>query len=283
MTFFKRSLLLCLIAFSTFSSFAQTTSFKSAMQKKSGTLEYYYISSPAFADNVGGKETGICVDILNGFETWVKSKYGITLKTRYIHSAGDSFVKFLTDIKTGGPGVIGAGGVTITEKRKEAYTFSHEFMTNVSILATHANAPTLSSAADMSTAFSGMTALAVKGTTNEKALLELKAKHFKNMTIEYLPSIKDLSQKIAENQKYFSIMDLGYYLSSMKQHRTIKRQPAMDMSNELLGFIMPKGSDWAPVLSEYIRTVYNNSPERRKSIAAHLGPSALRLLDSVGQ
>ncbi|NMM47137.1 substrate-binding periplasmic protein [Marinigracilibium pacificum] len=282
MRFLKKSLWLFIITVFNFSSFGQTTSFEIANQTKSGSLEYLYCFSPGFINKKGGDVSGICVDILKGFESWVKTKYGITLTTKYTHIPGDSFSGFMEGVKSGGPGVIGAEGATITEKRKENYSFSHPFITSVSILTTHANVPTLKSGKEMPSTFNGMIALAIKGTSSEKALLKLKAEHYPNMKIEYLKSFSDLNSKIAENPKYYSIVDLGYFLSSMKQYRTIKWQPALNQSNELLGFIMPKDSDWAPILSQYIKEVYHNSSNKRQSIATHLGPSALRLLDSVG-
>ncbi|NMM47134.1 substrate-binding periplasmic protein [Marinigracilibium pacificum] len=280
MKFFRQSLWLFLLAISTLNSFSQSTSFEKAKQQGSGTLEYMYVATPGFMENENGKYSGICVDILSGFEKWVQSQYGITLQTKYVPTANESFPTFLGKVKAGGAGVIGVGGITITEQRKASYSFSYPFINNISILATHSSVPAISSPDQIATAFANMTALSVKGTTNEKALLELKRKHFPNMKIEYLPSNMYVSQKIAEDPKYFSIVDLGYFLASLKKYRTIKRQPAMDESNERFGFIMPKNSDWAPVLSEYLKSVYLNSPEHRKSIATHLGPSALKLLDS---
>ncbi|QCK13789.1 type 2 periplasmic-binding domain-containing protein [Mangrovivirga cuniculi] len=280
MNFFKRFIIYTFFVFLSVTAFAQTTSFSEAKQKGSGSLEYFYVETPGFIENAGGGQQGICPDILTGFESWVKSQYGITLTTKFVPTPKQSFPVFMNKVKSAGAGVIGVGGVTITETRKKSYSFSHPYINNISILATNSSVPTIKSPAEISSAFANMTALSVKGTTNEKALLEIKKKYFPSLKIEYLPSNMYVSKKIAENPKYFSIVDLGYFLASLKKYRSIKRQPVMDEANEVLGFVMPKGSDWAPVLSKYLREVYLNSPQYRKSIATHLGPSALKLLDS---
>ncbi|MCX2745956.1 transporter substrate-binding domain-containing protein [Mangrovivirga sp. M17] len=280
MKLFKLPILYSFIVLLCFSGIAQTTSFSDAKQKGSATLEYFYVETPGFIENSGGGQKGICADILTGFESWVKSQYGITLNTKYVPTPKESFPTFMNKVKSGGPGVIGVGGVTITEARKKSYSFSYPYINNISILATNSSVPTISNPSEISSAFANMTALSVKGTTNEKALLELKKKYFPNMKIEYLSSNMYVSKKIAEDPKYFSIVDLGYFLASLKEYRSIKRQPAMDEANETFGFVMPKGSDWEPILSKYLKEVYLNSPQHRKSIATHLGPSALKLLDS---
>ncbi|NMM47135.1 transporter substrate-binding domain-containing protein [Marinigracilibium pacificum] len=280
MTFFKRSLWLFFIAISTFYSFGQTTSFAEAKVKEKGQLNYYYDTNPGFINVSSGTQSGICADILTEFEKWVKAEYGITLVTNYVPTKNESFSIFLEKVKNGGAGIIGVGGVTITEERKKSYSFSHPYINNISIMVTHSSVPSLRSPEEMASKFSNMIALSVRGTTNEKTLLELKKKYFPSMRIEYMPSSNLLGEKISKDPKYFSIVDLGFFLVSLKEYRSVKPQPALNESNDKFGFIMPKDSDWAPILSKFIKEVYLNSSDYRKSIASNLGAPALKLLDS---
>ncbi|NMM47138.1 substrate-binding periplasmic protein [Marinigracilibium pacificum] len=278
---FNASILLMLIAFIGNNAFSQTTSFSKAKETGSATIEYVYLNTPGFIEKRSGSMNGLCYDIIKHFETWLKINHGISIKGNWVETPDNSFTSFMQKVKSANDGTVGVANITITPERETQYTFSSPFINNISILVSHNSIKTLSNPNDIGTAFKNMTAVTVKGSTNEKYLRQIKSKYFKEMKIEYLNSNIDVSKKVSMDPKYFSVLDFTYYLSSLKDHRTIKRQPVMDEANEYFGFIMPLGSSWGPVFSEFLSDQYLQSGQYRSTLAKHLGPNALKLLDSV--
>ncbi|QCK13790.1 substrate-binding periplasmic protein [Mangrovivirga cuniculi] len=280
--FFKSlSIFLILLTVASFNSFSQTTSFSKAKQTKTATLKYIYLDTPGFIEKGPGGMNGLCYDIIKDFEKWVKSKYGITINGNWALARNNSFPAFMQTVKSAPDGTVGVANITITPERKREYTFSSPFINNISILVTHNSVGTLKSPSNIRNAFKNMTAVTVKGSTNEKYLRQIKSKYFPGMKIEYLTSNMDVSKKVSTDPRYFSVLDFTYYLSSLKDYRTIKRQPVMDETNEYFGFIMPKGSGWGPVFSQFLSDQYLNGGQYRSILAKHLGPNALKLLDAV--
>ncbi|MCX2745955.1 ABC transporter substrate-binding protein [Mangrovivirga sp. M17] len=275
------SLFVILFLTGSFKGFSQTTSFNKANQTKSATINYIYLDTPGFIEKGPGGMNGLCFDIINDFEKWVKSKYGITINGNWTLARDNSFPVFMQTVKSASNGTVGVANITITQERKSLYTFSSPFINNISILVTHNSVSSLDSPSDIGSAFKNMTAVTVKGSTNEKYLRQIKSKYFPAMQIEYLNNNVDVSKKVSTDPRYFSVLDFTYYLSSLKDYRTIKRQPVMDEANEFFGFIMPKGSDWGPVFSQFLSDQYLKSDQYRSILAKHLGPNALKLLDAV--
>jgi ABC-type amino acid transport substrate-binding protein len=251
-------------------------SWANSKQKKSGNVIVTYTYAPKFAEVNGEKKSGLCFDILNDFTAYVKSKYGVTLNITYkTLSDPKDFDLFLNTVKASNGGVFGLGDVTITDARKKEYNFSSPYFSNVAILATNNNVPTLSSLDKIGQTFAGKIALVQNGTTHEDRVKKIKSAYFPNLKIE--------TTKGFAEPNYFTYIDLSTYLDVISNRIPLKRHPAGDQKEEDFGFLMPKSSDWAPVFNEFLAADggYLNSVEYRKLLVENLGSNVLNLMDAI--
>lgn len=255
--------------------------FSKAKQSKKARISMAYVETPGFSERKGDDIVGVCPDIMEAFFSYLENTYGIAVEKNIVHRDRDyPFGNFLLDVSKGNGGVFGLGNITITEERKNFLDFSDPFIDNVTIIMSNSSVETLDDIKNISTTFSGMYAVTIKNTTNEKQVEALKARYWPDMKIEFVSNQNEALAKCANDPKAFTNLDFTYYLAALKHRSPIKRHPAGDQSTEQFGFMMPKGSDWGPVFNAFLND-YVGGPEYRKVISAHLGSSALKLLDSV--
>jgi len=257
--------------------------FAKAKESKTANLTYVYSEAPGFAANIGGNVTGVCVDIMSDFEFFLLDKYGITVNSTIEKQHANNFTDYLEAVKASSNGVFGLSNTTITSKRKKEYSFSPPYITNIAMLLTNKSVPTLSDISNISEVFAGKTAITIKGTTNEDQVLKIKKQYFPSLEIEYVNYFDEGMVMIARDDNYFINIDFTYYLDAIQSNKPVKRHPAGDQTAEEFGILMPKNTDWMKPFNEFLTESYRNSPSYRKIIAKHLGPNALRLLDSVAE
>jgi ABC-type amino acid transport substrate-binding protein len=255
--------------------------FAEAKTKKVANVTYLYIDTPGFSEFKSGKGKGLCVDLMAAFAKWLKENEGIELKPTHNAKDDQNFAAFMTTVKESQGGVFGLGNITISEERKKTYTFSPAYITNFSLLVTHKDAPNLQDLAHIGTTFKGMQAVTVPSTVNEKWIKDMKAMHYQNLQIKHVNTSGDVVEVLVSNPKTFANMDFTYYLMAVQKGLPLKRHAASDESTETFGIIMPKNSDWAPVMARFLTETYKSSPEYRKILSDNLGPNALKLLDAI--
>jgi putative glutamine transport system substrate-binding protein len=269
-------------------SFAQNLTgdnYASAKEAGNGTVTFTYVETPGFVyKDQSGKLTGVCVDIMNDFLQYVKQNHGINLNARFLGN-GSSFSAMYNGVKNAKNGVFGLGNITVTEARKSEILFSPSFITNFAILVTHSSVPSLESMREIPQKFSGFTAYTAKGTLNEKRINELKSTYYPELEISYVSSSPDVLDKILTDKKSLSFLDLAFYLSAVKERKPLKRHKVGDEGSEEFAFIMPKSSDWQPIIEEFFNANggYKNTTEYKKILVDHLGLSAVKLLDSASE
>jgi ABC-type amino acid transport substrate-binding protein len=276
--------LICLMMAQVHAASSQTLkgdTWAEAQKKGSGELTYTYIETPGFSylDNAG-KVQGICVDIMDHFVDYVEKNKQVKLSVKY-QGQTDDFKKFYSNVKNGSGGVFGLGNITITDVRKKEVKFSPAFINNVTVLLTHNSVATLGALPQIAKTFEGMTAYTIKGTTNEKQLLELKTKYYPAMKVEYLPSSPEVIAKVASDPNTFTNLDFTYFLDAIKEKKPIKRHPSGDYDAEEFGMIMPLNTDWGPLLDEFLVN-FKKTTEYRQILAKHLGVNAVKMLKNVG-
>ena len=283
----KLLLLLCLSALS-ISVFSQSLSgdnYESAKAAGQGTVTFTYVETPGFVyKDQSGKLTGVCVDIMNDFLQYVRENHGVNLNARFLGN-GSSFSAMFNGVKNGKNGVFGLGNITVTEARKSEILFSPSFITNFAILVTHSSVPTIQSMSEIPQKFKGFTAYTAKGTLNEKRINKIKSTYYPELDISYVNSSPAVLDKILVDKKSLSYLDLAFYLSAVKERKPLKRHEVGDEGSEEFAFVMPKSSDWQPIIEEFFNANggYKNSTKYKKILVDHLGLSAVKLLDSASQ
>jgi ABC-type amino acid transport substrate-binding protein len=256
-------------------------SFADAKSTGSANVMFTFVETPGFVVKEGVEVKGFCVEIMNEFAEWLQKEEGIAMKPVFYDRDSKDFRQFMDGVKVADGGVFGLGNITITEERKNMYNFSPPYITNIAILLTNKSVTSLQSLETIGSEFKGMTLVTAQGTLNEKRLMKIKDQYFPDVQIKYVPSSTDVLQELAVNEKAFSSLDFTYYLNSLQNRMPVKRHPIGDETSEDFGIIMPKNSDWAPVMARFMNGGFMESTEYRKLIANHLGQHALRLLDAV--
>ncbi len=251
-----------------------------ALSKKSATVVLTNADLPKFSETVNGKGSGICFDIMDDFASYVQGKYGVKITYEYKPVANTSnFQMFLNAVRTSSGGVFGLGDITITESRKRIYDFTPSYFENIAILVSDNSVADLPSLEDIPTTFKGMKAVSQKGTTHDKHLRELRDQ-YGFFEIVYAESSAAKTEKVLNSAEYFTYIDFPNYLDLFSSRISIKRHSVGDRKGESFGFILPKGSDWTPIITEFFNANggYINSEDYRKVLADNLSPKVVKLI-----
>lgn len=279
----KYALLSTLLIFITLTSYSQIgsgNSWSEVKQAGKGNVNIIYYETPGIIKkNANGTTEGLCVDIIKDFKKHIKTTYDKDVTFNYIKKA-DAWTSFLSNVKNSKKGVLGVGNVTITDARKKSYEFTPSFMNNPMMFITHKNAPTLKSFDNMKTTLSGYTAKVVEGSTHLSYMSNLKKEYYPELNIIFGDSGVGIVDDIAKNDKLFTIVDFTEFFYVTKKKLPIKRH-ALSISNtkEILGMIMPKGSDWSVIWSEFLTKEYKKSPRYREIITKNFGSQFTYLID----
>lgn len=275
----------CLLLAGFYNTFSQPVSgdtWANASVAKTGDIFFSYVETPGFVyKDKSGNLTGICVDIMKDFVTWVKTNRGVDLRYRFVGD-GAAFQKMYAQTKSSSGGVFGLGNITITEDRKKEVKFSPPFITNFAILVTQPHVPTLQKMEDLASVFAGMTAYAARGTVNEKRTLELKQKYFPNMQIVTTTTSQETLEKVFADPKGFAYLDLAFYIEAVQLKKNIKRHAVADKAAERFGIIMPSSSDWSPMVEEFFNANggYTSLPAYKNILLKHLGEAGTKFLQA---
>jgi len=257
----------------------------SALKSKRATVILTNADLPKFSETVNGEGSGICFDIMDDFAAYVQEKYGVSITYVYKPVANTSnFQSFLNAVKASKGGVFGLGDITITEARKKVFEFAPSYFENVAILVTDRSVPDLASLADIPTTFNGMKAVSQRGTTHDKRLKEIREK-YGNFEIVYAESSAGKTEKVLSSSNYFTYIDFPNYLDLFSSRISIKRHSAGDIKGESFGFIMPKGSDWSPIITEFFNSNggYVKSEAYETILNNNLTPKVVRLINLLSR
>ncbi len=180
---------------------------KQASAGSKGTISLAYVETPSFAYMQNGKLTGICVDLMNDFTTWVKDNKKVEIESKFVGD-GTSFRGTYDKVKASKGGVFGLGNITITDERKREVKFTSPFITNFAILITQNTVPTLAKLEDMPATFKGLTAYSAKGTLNEKRMRDLKSKYFPDLPVTATTTSQETLEKVFTDPKSVAYLDL---------------------------------------------------------------------------
>jgi putative glutamine transport system substrate-binding protein len=258
----------------------QGDSWANAQRNREATIIITYFETPRFVyKGAEGKLEGICIDILREFVNYVQATKGIKIKVN-IQKPISNFTLFLKNIKAAKGGVFALGPFTITEERKKEMSFTPPYIKNRSILLTHNSAPDLSNLSNISNIFRGMKAYALRNSTQETEILEIKNLYYPDLEIVYVNNADELLSKTLSDTKSFTKHDFLYYADALQNGKPIKRHLAGEIQTNPYGFIMPKGSDWVVVWNEFLNETngFTTRPEYRKILEKHLGYTPTRIL-----
>ena len=255
--------------------------YEQAKRTRTATFYYVYDGVPGFIEDDGnGNYTGLLVDIMKAFESYIEDKEGITVKSLYKQVPNKDFKVLMTQVKNGQGGVFGLSNVSIKEERKKDYLFSPPYISNSMVLITNTKTPTLTSMDEIRTSFANKKAYSVANSTYYNRLDEIRQVYLPSLEIISLASVNEVMDKVANDNNAFAVVDLNYYIELLKKRVPIKRQSVGDKGGDKFGVIMPKSNDWQPLIEDYFNSGFIGGDEYKALVTKHLGKGALRLIES---
>jgi hypothetical protein len=244
--------------------------------KGSGTLAVVYYPQAGLIEDEGGKEKGLCADILIEFAQFVETKYNKKVQVQYVGSE-PVFSDFLKASQST-PNVLFVTNITVTEERKKLMKFTPPFLSNEETLITHKDAPAVDKLENISKILNGYSAKVITGSVHVKYMEQLKSNHMPSLNISYGPSGPEILKEIGTNPKLFTILDFTEYVDATRSHLPVKKQNVKIGAPQEIAFGMAKQTDWDKVWSEFLTPEFRKSEKYRKMVAKNLGQTYLSLL-----
>ncbi len=260
-TLIYRAAFTLVFIFLTTLSFGQSDSWEKVRESKKGEITIHWFVSTPFIYTVTQNElAGIEYELMQGFKAYLKNKYKIDLILNWQN--GEGFKEMYEYIKLEAqPGEFGLSAFSITTERQKEVLFTIPYMLDVAVLVSTNNLPIINSEEEFKRHFNNQTAISVENTTYEKGLNELKKRLNLNFAIKNIPSEQTILGNLLAEEGSFAYLDLPLYLISLKNNPSapIIRQNLFPMKGKGYAVIMPKSSDWAPILNEYLASDYFQS------------------------
>lgn len=228
----------------------------SGLHSQNDSLKVYYYENFPYAYNEGGVLKGIEVDIIKEYTNWVKQKKGKTLNV--VFKPYSEFSRFYTDVKNGGPGVIGLGSVTNTNEREKEVQFSPPYLENVAVMITSGSVPTIKTRnkEEVNEVLSKLNAVVVKQSSHIKYLEEIKKNYIPDLKITYTETQQKVLENIVSDNSVFAYVDIVAYWAFLKnnQGKFLKIQKQFSEPRDFMSFIMPRNSAHASHISEFFES-----------------------------
>ena len=226
--------------------------FQEAQERGEVALQVLYVPSSGFAyRDDAGRLTGVTVELLRRFGAFVEETHDLDVAVEFIEEP--HWATFYQRVRYSRGGVFGIGNVTITEPRREELAFSPPYLVNVATLMTHADVPELSALEEIGEEFRGMRGLTYPGTLHEDRLERIRDRYFPEMEMVPVESNDELVGMAASGEGYFGWIDIYNYWRAVERDLPLRRHPVGDDDSEEFGVIMPRDSDWAPVMEAFFR------------------------------
>ncbi len=228
-----------------------------------------------------GRLTGVTVEILREFFQWVEAREGVRIDVAW--SPDEDWARLYRRVRNGSNGVFGIANVTITQQRRGELDFSPPYLNNVAVLITHASVPELPSLEAAPEAFEGFTAFPYRGTLHEERMNHLRERRIPGLRVIPLESNEEILEAISEGPGRLAWIDVHAYWRGVERGLPLRRHPAADDSSETFGVILPRGSDWTPLLETFFQEGdgYRNDPRYREILREHLGEGLASLLEEA--
>jgi ABC-type amino acid transport substrate-binding protein len=244
-------------------------------------LRALYVPADGFAyRDVGGRLTGVTVEIMEAFARHVEQQHGVDIQLDWVEE--QDWRTFYARVRDATGGVFGVGNVTITEARRGELAFSPSYLTNVAVLITHESVPEITALAQARQAFAGLDALGFGGTLHEKRVRALRDAYVPDARVLLAGSNAEILELVGDGC-CFAWIDVYNFWRAREQHAPLRRHAVGDDPAEDFGIIMPHDNDWAPLLQHFFDADggFRSGAEYRSILQRHLGPGLTDALEAA--
>jgi putative glutamine transport system substrate-binding protein len=246
-----------------------------------GELNVNYFENAPFAyTNNKGQLNGIEIDILNYFKDWLLKTKGIELKLNFTKST--DFNSFYTKLKNSPINTVGAGTVSITNRRQQEVRFSPPYLNNISVLISDGTIPNSKNREELLKTFYELRPVTIEGSIHENHITKLMKDAETYFELTYVKSPRKVTDKILGNPKYYGYIDIISYWQFLKTNsRYVKMHRAANIEGEKFAFIFPLESDWQQIFNEFFETGFGftSTKDYRDILEKHLGYEILNKVE----
>lgn len=197
-----------------------------------------------------GHLQGVEFEIMESLRGYVKKKYNVDLQIEW-KKAG-SFDSIYHKVKGSTvPGVFGWSYYSITTERMKEVDFTPPYMPDVNVLVTNNREPMYATPQEFTSRLREMTAYTQPNTTMEEDVNLLKKNFFKSLPVVNVTMDYDVLRGIEANERSFGYVPLSIYIVALQKGIKVKRQLVLASNRQGFAAVMPKGSDWKPLVDEY--------------------------------
>lgn len=221
---------------------------------KKGMLWVAYANNAPFMYRDIGKPgvvAGVEYDLLKAFVSFLKDKHQVDLQLRWKYF--EAFKDCYNTAKNAKHGVLGASGISITDKRKNEVFFSPAYMPDIEILISSKNIPLFSQVKDFTQALPQLKAITVKNTTYEQNFKDLQRTVFPKLKYVYVANSSLLLDSCIHRDNYWGYMSLPSYILAMKQGAKLNRQHFFAVVRQGMAFTFSLSSDWEQPFKEFFQ------------------------------
>lgn len=212
---------------------------------------------------------GVEFEIMESFQAYIKKHYHADLRVEW-KKAG-SFDSIYYKVKNGrGCGLFGWSYYSITPERMKEVDFSLPYMPDVNVLVTNNREPMYATAQEFTARLREMTAYTQPNTTMEDDVTLLKNNFHKELPVVNVAVDYDVLKEIEANERSFGYVPLSIYIVALQKGIKVKRQMVLAANRQGFAAVMPKDSDWKPLIDEY----FSSADFRQKAgntVAKYLG------------
>ncbi|MDF2380651.1 histidine kinase [Nostoc ellipsosporum NOK] len=230
-------------------------SWQSVREKGSGTVIALWDEIEPFIYT--GKDhhlQGVEYEIMESLRGYVKKHYNVTLRVEW-QKAG-SFDSIYYKVKNGkGCGLFGWSYYSITPERMKEVDFTPAYMPDVNVLVTNNREPMYATAQEFTARLREMTAYTQPNTTMAEDVAVLKKNFYKGLPTVNVAIDYDVLKGIESDERSFGYVPLSIYIVALQKGIKVKRQLVLATNRQGFAGVMPKGSDWKPLIDEYFSSV----------------------------
>lgn len=272
------------ILFCAFASYGQPlsdeyfSSWSEILLNKKGKIAFYWYPSHPFIFLENNEIVGIEYEIASSFVDFLESEYKIELDVNWIKA--NNFNDVIHKITDYNGGVFGCSSISYTPERAKSVNFMPPYMPDISVIVSSANVPLAHTKKKYYQIFDTLSAIAIKNTTFDGLLKEMRDNHPIEYDISYINDKDDIIETLERTQNMFGYIDLPSFLIAMNKNTIVKRQFFYPVKLEGLSLVYPLNSDWERPIEKY----FNSSSFitiQNKILSKYLGEDVNELMNTI--
>jgi len=227
-------------------------SWATVQQRGGGTVTaLWYDADPFIFKDAEGILRGVEYELMESFAQWVKRQYGYDLKVNW--ADGGSFLQIYNRVADATDhGLFGWSFFSITPQRQQQVAFTPPYMPDINVLITNDQMPLFTRESEFYDTLAYLKGYTMYDTSMETDMDSL----LRGYDVPVSRAFEDYAivDRIAIEKEAFGYVPLTVYVVSLQRGIKVKRQHLFATERPGLAGILPRHSDWQPIVNEYFQS-----------------------------